>query len=99
MAWRVMHGLRPDTYLKPPFHTYLNHFVVLRPIARAEFVSKKLLRRDVNLNEMRLLASRLLVVGMFLGTIALGLPDSRQAFGLFAARVTALLSATHHGFI
>ena len=99
MALRGLHGLRPDTYVKPPFHTYLNHFMVLRPIARAEFVSKKLLRRDVNLNEMRLLASRLLVVGMFLGTIALGFAVSRQAFGLFAARVTALLFATSAGFI
>jgi hypothetical protein len=99
MALRGLHGLRPSAFLKPPFHTYLNHFVVLNPIERAEFVGKKLLRHDVNLNEMRLLASRLLVVGMFLGTIALAFAVSRQAFGLFAARVIALLFATSAGFI
>src|SRR6266478_4512270 len=65
MALRGLHGLRPSAFLKPPFHTYLNHFVVLNPIERAEFVGEKLLRRTVNLNEMRLLASRLLVVAMF----------------------------------
>jgi hypothetical protein len=99
MALRGLHGLRPDTYVKPPFHTYLNHFVVLRPIARAEFLGKKLLRRDVNLNEMRLLASRLLVVSMFMGTIALAFVVSQRAFGLFAARIMALLFATSAGFI
>src|SRR3981081_1249649 len=70
MALRGLHGLRPDTYVKPPFHTYVNHFLILRPIARAEFLSRKS-HRDINLNEVRLLGSRLLVVGMFLGTIAL----------------------------
>lgn len=99
MALRGLHGLRPDTYVKPPFHTYVNHFLILRPIARAEFVSKKLSHRETNLNEVRLLGSRLLVVGMFLGTIALAFAISRQAYGLFAARVIALLFATSAGFI
>ncbi len=102
MALRGLHGffhLRPSNYLKPPFHTFLNHALILRPIDHAEYLTKWLSGRTINLNEARLLGSRLLVVGMFLGTIALAFAISRQAYGLFAARVIALLFATSAGFI
>jgi hypothetical protein len=102
MALRGLHGflrLRPSNYLKPPFHTFLNHALILRSIDHAEYLTKWLSGRTVNLNEARLLESRLLVVGMLLGTIALAFTISRQAYGLFAARVIALLFATSAGFI
>ena len=102
MALRSLHGelrLRPNEYLKPPFHTILNYYVVLRPIERAEYLYKRLSRHKVIFNEVRLLDSRLLVVAMFLGTIALAFAISREAYGLFAARIVALLFATSAGFI
>ena len=102
MALRGLHGflrLRPSNYLKPPFHTFLNHVLISRPIDHAEYLTKWLSGRRVNLNEARLLGSRLLVVGLFLGTIGLAFAISRQAYGLLAARLIALLFATSAGFI
>ena len=100
MALRPLHlNWRPFSYAKPPFHTYLNHLIVLRPIAQAQFLRQRVFGQRANLNEARLLGSRLLVVALFLGTIALAFSISRQAYGLFAARVIALLLATSAGFI
>lgn len=102
MALRPLHGilwLQPGEYLKPPFHTILNHRLILLPIEPAEHIYNLIHGRRVNLNELRLLASRLLIVGMFLGTIALAFAITRNAYGLFAARVVALLFATSAGFI
>jgi hypothetical protein len=102
MALRPLHGilkLRPSDYLKPPFHTVFNHRLVLLPNERAEYLYKLIRGCEINLNELRLLESRLLVVGMFLGTIALAFAISLKACGLFAARIVALLFATSAGFI
>jgi hypothetical protein len=102
MALRPLHGvlrLQPNRYLKPPFHTILNYHVVSQPIELAEHLYKRLSGRKVNLNEIRLLGSRLLIVAMYLGTIALAFAISQKAYGLFAARIIALLFATSAGFI
>jgi hypothetical protein len=99
MALRRLHGARPSDYFKPPFHTYLNHLLVLHPIVRAEHLTKWLSGQKVNLNEAKLLGSRLLVVALFLGTIWLAFLISLRAYGQFAARVIALLFATSAGFI
>jgi hypothetical protein len=99
MALRALHGLRPSDYFKPPFDTYLNHFLVLNPIVRAEHLTKWLSGQKVNLNEVKLLGSRLLVVALFLGTIWLAYLISLRAYGQFAACVIALLFATSAGFI
>ena len=99
VALRGLSGLRPWNYFKPPFHTYLNHSLVLRPIARGEHLAKWLSGHEVNSNEAKLLGSRLLVVALFLGTIWLAYLISLRAYGQFAARVIALLFATSAGFI
>lgn len=99
MALRGLHGLRPGGYLKPPFHTYLNYFLVLKPIVHAEYLTRRLTGQKINLNETKLLGSRLLVVGLFLGTIWLAYLISLAAYGQFAARVMAWLFATGAGFI
>ncbi|MEY2531009.1 MAG: hypothetical protein QOI96_1094 [Verrucomicrobiota bacterium] len=99
MALRGLHGLKPGNYGKPPFHTYLNYFLVLKPIVHGQYLTKRLTGQEINLNEVKLLGSRLLVVGLFLGTIWLAYLISLQAYGHFAARVIALLFATSAGFI
>jgi len=99
MALRGLHGLRPSGYLKPPFHTYLNYFLVLKPIVHAEYLTRRLTGQRINLNEAKLLGSRLLVVGLFLGTIWLAYLISLAAYGKFAARIMAWLFATSAGFI
>ena len=103
MAMLDLHGRFPPlpfTYVKPPLHTYLNHMFVLRPIAEAEHLLKKLpASKNINLNEWRLFGSRLLVVAMWLGTIFLAYRISENAFGRFAARIISLLFATSAGFV
>jgi hypothetical protein len=102
MALHPLYGimrLRPGKYLKPPFHTILNHRVVLLPIEAGEHLYNLVHGGKVNLNKLRLVGSRLLTMGLFLGTIALAFAISQKAYGLFAARIIALLLATSAGFI
>lgn len=100
MALRDLRGgWLPQDYQKPPFHTYLNHILVLAPIECAGKLSAALSGKQLKLNEVRLLGSRLLVTALFLGTIALAYRISREAFGLFAARAIALFFASSAGFI
>lgn len=99
MAMRGISGLRPGTYEKPPFHTYLNHVLVIWPLDAVEAVGTSLAGEKVNLNETKLLQSRLIVVGMYLATIALAYWIGHQCFGKNAARIIALLFATSAGFI
>lgn len=100
MALRTLaKGFKPHSYLKPPFHTYLNHAVVLWPIDRIEYLVREISGVRPNLNEARLLASRLLVIGLYLGTVALAYGLARTFYNQQAARVVALLLATSAGFI
>jgi hypothetical protein len=99
MAMRGLSGLRPGTYEKPPFHTYLNHALVIWPLDAVESVASWVSGHKVKLNEAKLLESRLLIMGMFLATIALAYWISRQCFGKTAARAIALVFATSAGFI
>lgn len=99
MALRGLHGLRPGNFLKPPFHTYLNHLLVLSPFHVVEAIASFFAGTKVQFNEARLLGSRLVVMALFLGTIALGYLYSRRFYGKFAARVMALFLATSAGFV
>ncbi|MBA3833355.1 MAG: glycosyltransferase family 39 protein [Chthoniobacterales bacterium] len=99
MAMRDLQGLRPTTFLKPPFHTYLNHLVVFLPIEAAETVSQRITGTKEKWNHVRLIGSRLLVMVLFLGTITLGYAISFRFFGKFAARITALFLGSSAGFI
>ena len=99
MALRDLHGWFPYSYEKPPLHTYLNHLLVLAPITQAEHLLASISGKPVNLNEARLIGSRLLVLAMFLASIVLLYSVSREAFGLAVARATALFLATSAGFV
>jgi hypothetical protein len=100
MALRGLHGwFLPFSYQKPPLHTYLNERIIVRPIEAGELLVKFAFGKQINLNEARLLGSRLLVALMYLGTVYLAYLISRDVFGVFAARIIALLFATSAGFI
>ncbi|MGI8433115.1 MAG: ArnT family glycosyltransferase [Chthoniobacterales bacterium] len=99
MALRALDGLRPYSFSKPPFDTYLNHFFVLAPVRAAEWIRERSTGQPQQWNHVRLLGSRLLVMLQVLGTVVLGYVISRRFFGVFAARVTALFLGTSAGFI
>jgi len=89
----------PGSFLKPPLYTYLNHILVTSPVYTAGDLVGFLTGKEPNTNTALVLCSRLLVIAFFLGTIALCFSFARTFFGLFAARVIALLVATSAGFI
>lgn len=99
VALRPLNGLHPGYFFKPPFHTYLNHLVVFFPVHVGERLAKFFIHAPVRFNEARLIGSRLLTAGLFLGTIAFAFAISLRFYGRFAARIVALLFATGAGFI
>lgn len=100
IALRPLNGLHPGYFYKPPFHIYVNHLLVFYPVHLVERVAKVLyFHTPVRFNEARLIGSRLLTAGLFLGTIALISAISRRFYGRFAALIIALLVATSAGFI
>lgn len=99
MAMRGLRWLAPGGFAKPPFHTYLNHLIVLGPITVTEAIASAVSGKKLMWNEARLLGSRFLVVALFLGTVALLYVISLRAYGKFAARVLALVAATSAGLI
>ena len=88
----------PRHYLKPPLHTFVTHIVVKAPIDCIEHAASFMLRKKQNFNAAKLVAARLLVVGLYLGTIVLAFEISRVFYGIFAARVIAFVFATSAGF-
>jgi len=94
----VGRGGMPGQYLKPPLHTFVTHIVVKAPIDGIEHAASLVLRKRQNFNAAKLVAARLLVVGLYLGTIILAFEISRAFYGIFAARVIAFVFATSAGF-
>jgi len=95
---RLGHYGMPWDYLKPPLHTFVTHIVVKAPIDSIEHAVSFVLRKRQNFDAGRLVAARLLVVGLYLGTIVLAFEISRAFYGIFAARVIAFVFATSAGF-
>jgi hypothetical protein len=99
MAMRELRGLLPLSYEKPPLHTYLNHILILGPIDRVENLWNSLRGKSHNFNEARLVASRLLVLMLFCGTICVAYVISRGCFGKSPARIITLAFASSAGFV
>jgi hypothetical protein len=99
MALRRLDRLRPGDYLKPPFHTYLNHLLVIDPIKLPLRIAHVPVDRRNQVNGAILLGSRLLTLVLYLGTIVLAYAISLRCYGNAAARVIALLLATSAGFV
>jgi Dolichyl-phosphate-mannose-protein mannosyltransferase len=99
IALQSLRALRPGNYLKPPFHTYLNHVVVVWPITGALKIAQVPTERMKIANSAKLIGSRLVTIALFLGTIALAYSFSRRSYGRFSAVIIAFVFATSAGLI
>lgn len=93
--------LEPETYVKPPFYTYLNLVLARWP---ADFVARQIpgLERDERRAaraEWRVRFARVLNLALFAGLIVCVFLVARSAFGIPAARLGAMLLATSAGFL
>lgn len=106
MAFRTIFSgsrppMHPGTFLKPPFYTYVNHFVARLPataISGAAFWEGKKERTE-HYFRIRLFLARSLNLALFAGTIVAVFAVVRMYFDVGAARVAALLFATSAGFV
>ena len=99
IAMRGLRALRPADYMKPPFHTYFNHVLVIWPIDAVMKVAHVPKERMKIANSAKLIASRLVTIALYLGTIALAYGFSRRSYGRFSAVVIAFAFATSAGFV
>lgn len=99
MAMRDLAGLHPTDYSKPPFHTYLNHLLVMEPIKLPLRIARVPRDRQNRVNGAVLVGSRLLTLVLYLGTILFAYAISLRCHGQVAARIIALLFATSAGFV
>src|SRR5207249_10672984 len=99
IALRGLRALRPSDYMKPPFHTYLNHLLVVWPITAVMKIAQVPKERMKISNPAKLIGSRLVTIALYLGTIALAYGFSRSSYGRFSAAIIAFAFATSAGFI
>ncbi len=93
--------LHPGSFFKPPFYTYMNHFLSRVPaqtVASNLFWIPKGERFDLYL-KLRLALARFWNLVIFGGCVVIVYGLARRFFGVTAARVAALLVATSAGFI
>jgi Dolichyl-phosphate-mannose-protein mannosyltransferase len=99
IAMRGLRALRPSDYMKPPFHTYVNHVFVVWPITAVLKIAQVPKERMKIANPAKLIGSRLVTVALYLGTIALAYSFSRRLYGRFSAAAIAFAFATSAGFV
>src|SRR4030095_10442231 len=99
IALHSLRALRPGDYMKPPFHIYLNHVLVVWPITGALKIAQVPTERMKIANSAKLIGSRLVTLALYLGTIALAYSFSRRSYGRFSAAVIAFAFATSAGFV
>ena len=93
--------LHPGSFYKPPFYTYLNHFLARVPaqsFASSLFWMPKTDRFDFYL-KLRLALARLWNLILFAGCVVLVYVLAREFFSIEAGRIGALLFATSAGFV
>jgi 4-amino-4-deoxy-L-arabinose transferase-like glycosyltransferase len=99
IAMRSLRALRPSDYMKPPFHTYLNHVLVVWPVTGVMKIAQVPAEGRKIANSAKLIGSRLVTIALYLGTIALAYSFSRRSYGRFSAAIIALVFATSAGFV
>lgn len=93
--------LHPGRFFKPPFYTYMNHFLARVP---AQTFASNLFwmpgdqRFDLYL-KLRLALARFWNLMLFAGSVLLVYAVAREYFGLTSARMAALILATSAGFV
>jgi hypothetical protein len=86
----------PGWFHKPPFHTYFNYFLSTLPI---ETIGKVFNSSVSNIEFAKVVWSRVLTSILFLLSISLVFQIILKSFGIFSARIVALIFATSSGFI
>jgi 4-amino-4-deoxy-L-arabinose transferase-like glycosyltransferase len=86
----------PGWFHKPPFHTYFNYFLSTLPI---ETIGKLFNVSSVKVEFAKVIWSRVLTSVLFLLSISLVFQVILKSFGIFSARIVALVFATSAGFI
>src|SRR5216110_583994 len=99
IAMRSLRALRPSDYMKPPFHTYFNHVLVVWPIDGVMKIAQVPKERMKISNSAKLIGSRLVTIALYLGTIALAYSFSRSSYARFSAVVIAFAFATSAEFV
>jgi Dolichyl-phosphate-mannose-protein mannosyltransferase len=99
MALRGLRALRPANYMKPPFHTYLNHAFVVWPVTAVLKIAQVPTEKTKIANSAKLIGSRLLTTALYLGTVALAYDIGCRFYGRFSAAVIGFVLATSAGFI
>ena len=99
IAMRALHALRPADYMKPPFHTYFNHVLVVWPIDGVMRIAQVPKERMKIANPAKLIGSRLVTIALYLGTIALAYGFSRSSYGRFSAAIIAFAFSTSAGLV
>jgi len=99
IALRPLRVLRPSDYMKPPFHTYVNHVLMVWPIDGLMGIAQVPKERMKIANSAKLIGSRFVTLALYLGTITLAYNFSRRSCGRFAAVIIAFVFATSAGLI
>ena len=99
IAMRGLRALRPADYMKPPFHTYFNHVLVVWPVDAVLRIAHVPKERTKIGNPAKLIGSRLVTIALYLGTIAFAYSFSRRSYGRFSAAIIAFVFATSAGFV
>ena len=99
IALRGLRALRPANYMKPPFHTYLNHAFVVWPVNAVLKIARVPTERTKIANSAKLVGSRLLTTALYLGTVALAYNIGCRFYGRFSAALIGFVFATSAGFI
>ena len=86
----------PGWFHKPPFHTYFNYFLSTLPI---ETIGKWFKFSPSNIDFAKTVWSRVLTSILFLLSVSLVFQIGLKSFGIFSARIVALIFATSAGFI
>jgi peroxiredoxin len=86
----------PGWFEKPPFYTYCNWLVSVVP---ASGVAAALALSPDQAHILTIVWSRIAMTGLFLASVWLVYLIAREAHGMIAARVTALLFATSAGMV
>ena len=86
----------PGWFDKPPFHTYFHYFFSVLPISALSSVFGFSTPTE---EILKTVWSRLLTKLMLLGAVGLLYHMARKSYGVFSARIIALIAATTAGFI
>jgi hypothetical protein len=89
----------PVHYLKPPLHTYLTQFLVIRPLHQVGPWIPWLANRHEDLARATILGGHLLTILLYCGSIVMGYLVTFRHAGTRAAAFVALILATSAGLL